>query len=319
MASIQMEPSAQTTNGIGSRNNIMSNKRVGLIGVGLLGTALAERMHQAGFAVSGYDLNWSYLDQLQRQRPELAATVIKSASANQLASNHDTIVMCLPDSAAVELAIGGIEAGLRPGSLVIDATTGDPDSAVQIAARLAQQNVGYIDATIVGSSEQARQGQAVVVIGGAKNDVERASPIFESWSSRRFHVGVAGAGQRLKLVINLVLGLNRAVLAEGLNLARAAGVDPATALDVLKATPAYSTVMDTKGAKMVNRDYATQARLSQHLKDVTLIRALARRHGAATPLSDAHQELLELAANSGFADVDNSAVIEAYARFSTIR
>ena len=123
----------------------------------------------------------------------------------------------------------------------------------------------------------------------------------------------------MKLVINLVLGLNRAVLAEGLNLAYRAGIDPAAALDVLKATPAYSTAMDTKGAKMVNRDYALQAKLSQHLKDVTLIRALARRSGAATPLSDVHEELLTFAASAGLGDSDNSAIIEAYARRNTIR
>src|SRR3954469_15126179 len=97
----------------------MANKRVGLIGVGLLGTALAERMHQAGFVVSGYDTNWVYYDRQLLERPELAATVVKTASAEQLASQHDTIVMCLPDSTAVELALGLFEHLLHPGSLII--------------------------------------------------------------------------------------------------------------------------------------------------------------------------------------------------------
>jgi 2-hydroxy-3-oxopropionate reductase len=199
--------------------------------------------------------------------------------------------------------------------LLIDATTGDPAMAEEIAEHLAERQIGYVDATIAGSSEQARHGAAVVVIGGSETDVARAAPILESWSSRRFHVGDAGSGQRLKLVINLVLGLNRAVLAEGLNLARAAGVDPAAALEVLKATPAYSTVMDTKGAKMIARDFAPQAKLAQHWKDVGLIRALARKHGAATPLSDVHDELLQLAVRMGLGEVDNSAVIEAVAKW----
>jgi 3-hydroxyisobutyrate dehydrogenase-like beta-hydroxyacid dehydrogenase len=295
----------------------MSSK-VGLIGVGLLGTALAERMHKGGFAVTGYDKNWGYYDTQLVERPELAATVVKTASAEQIARQHDTIVMCLPDSSAVDVALGAIEHSLSRQSLIIDSTTGDPERAAQIALRLAGKQIGYIDATIVGSSEQARAGQAVVVMGGDPSDIDRAT-ILESWSSRRFHVGPAGSGQRLKLVINLVLGLNRAVLAEGLNLAQAAGVNPAAALEVLKATPAYSTVMETKGTKMVKRDYVTQARVSQHLKDVKLIRALAQRHGAATPLSDVHHELLELAINIGFAEADNSAILEAYARRNTIR
>jgi 3-hydroxyisobutyrate dehydrogenase-like beta-hydroxyacid dehydrogenase len=292
----------------------MAKSQVGLIGVGLLGTALAERMHHGGFIVSGYDRDWTYFDDQQRQRPELAATVVKLASAEQVASQHDTIVMCLPDSSAVEFVVARIEHRLAAKSLLIDVTTGDPDAAVNMAERLSRSNVGYIDATIAGSSQQARNGESVVVIGGEGGEVDRAAPILESWSSRRFHVGAPGSGQRMKLVINLVLGLNRAVLAEGLHLAEQAGIDPAAALEVLKATPAYSAAMDTKGEKMLKRDYAVQAKLSQHLKDVTLIRAFARQSGAATPLSDVHQELLTLAANAGFADADNSAVIEAFSR-----
>jgi 3-hydroxyisobutyrate dehydrogenase-like beta-hydroxyacid dehydrogenase len=106
--------------------------------------------------------------------------------------------------------------------------------------------------------------------------------------------------------------LNRAALAEGLSLARACGIDPAAALDVLKATPAYSQVMDTKGPKMVARDYTAQARLAQHAKDVRLIRELARRHNAPTPLSDVHAALLQTAISLGYANDDNSAVIEAF-------
>jgi 2-hydroxy-3-oxopropionate reductase len=292
----------------------MTKSRVGLIGVGLLGSALAERMHQGGFVVSGYDINWSYFEQLLRERPEVSDAVVKTVTVEQIVADHDTIVMCLPDSAAVERVIGRLEQELRSGTLIIDATTGDPDSAEQIAARLANLQVGYVDATIAGSSQQARQGEAVVVIGGRDRDVERASAVLESWSSRRFHVGLPGSGQRMKLVINLVLGLNRAVLAEGLNLAERAGMDPAAALEVLKETPAYSAAMDTKGVKMLKRDYAVQAKLSQHLKDVTLIRALADRSGAATPLSDVHEDLLRSAAAGGFAEADNSAIIEAYLR-----
>lgn len=297
----------------------MTEKRVGLIGVGLLGTALAERMHQAGFAVSAYDLDWAYFDQLQKNRAELAATVAKTRSPNQLASSQDTIVFCLPDSNHVQQVVGRIEEKLRPGTLIIDATTGDPEAAVYVANWLERMSVYYIDATIAGSSEQARRGESVVVVGGANDDVHRATPILESWSPRRFHVGPIGSGQRMKLVVNLVLGLNRAVLAEGLNLAQSVGIDPATALEILKATPAYSTAMDTKGEKMVKGDYTLQARLAQHMKDVTLIRALARRTGTATPLSDVHQDLLKLASNLGFGAKDNSAIIEAYRRRNTTR
>jgi 3-hydroxyisobutyrate dehydrogenase len=284
----------------------MSDSPIGLIGVGLLGTALAERMLRGGFAIVGYDL-------AAPQRAQLLDLGGNSGtSAAEVATRCKRIVLCLPDSKVVKAVVDGLGDQLRPGTLLIDATTGDPDHTAALAQRLAARGVGYVDSTIAGSSEQVRQGEAVVIIGGSMEDVDRANPVLTTWSDRRFHVGPAGSGARLKLVVNLILGLNRAALAEGLSLASACGMDAAMALSVLKATPAYSTVMDTKGAKMVARDYAPQARLAQHLKDVGLIRALARRCGARTPLSDVHEELLQRAVELGLGDADNSAIIEVW-------
>lgn len=115
----------------------------------------------------------------------------------------------------------------------------------------------------------------------------------------------------MKLVTNLVLGLNRAALAEGLAFAESLGLDPAMALAVLRESMAYSRIMDTKGPKMVARNFTPEARLSQHLKDVRLIREAAARVGRSLPLSTEHQRLLELAESLGLGDHDNSAILDA--------
>jgi len=284
----------------------MSSPPIGLVGVGLLGTALAERMLAAGLQVLGHDPRQSQLDRLR----QLGGTSAENTS--QIPARCDHIVLCLPDSHVVAAVIDAWGDSLRPRTLLIDATTGDPDHTAALGQRLADQGVNYIDATIVGSSEQVRRGESTVIIGGQEEYVDLASLLLSAWSSRRFHVGPLGSGARLKLVVNLVLGLNRAVLAEGLSLARACGVDAALALDVLKATPAYSAAMDTKGPKMIARDYAPQARLALHHKDVGLIRTLAQRHGAKVPLSDLHEDLLRQAIELGFGQADNSAIIEAF-------
>jgi 3-hydroxyisobutyrate dehydrogenase-like beta-hydroxyacid dehydrogenase len=283
----------------------MSQSPIGLIGVGLLGTALAQRMLAAGVPVVGFDLRAS---RTQRLRELGAQTAV---SAEEIAGKCQPIALCLPDSHVVADLINQLGDRLLSGTLIIDATTGDPEDAASLAERLATRGVGYVDATIAGSSQHVRDGQATVIIGGAKNDVRRASAVLSSWSERRFHVGPAGSGARMKLIVNLVLGLNRAALAEGLALAACCGIQTAAALNVLQDTPAYSAVMDTKGPKMVARDYEPQARLAQHLKDVRLIRELARRHDAWTPLSEVHQSLLETAVQLGYGEADNSAVIEA--------
>jgi 3-hydroxyisobutyrate dehydrogenase-like beta-hydroxyacid dehydrogenase len=116
----------------------------------------------------------------------------------------------------------------------------------------------------------------------------------------------------MKLVVNLVLGLNRAVLAEGLSFAQACGVDPQVALEVLQVGPTFSRVMETKGKKMLTGDFEPQARLRQHLKDVLLILAESAKHGATTPLSELHRTLLESLDAAGFGDEDNAAIVRAF-------
>jgi 3-hydroxyisobutyrate dehydrogenase-like beta-hydroxyacid dehydrogenase len=283
----------------------MSDSPIGLIGVGLLGTALAERMLACGNAVLGYDPRPEQLDRLELLGGRRASGVAEIAAAEK-------IVLCLPDSAVVASVLREIGDRLQPGTLLIDATTGHPDATAALAGRLRSRGIGYVDATLAGSSEQLRRGEATVICGGEATDVQRAEPILAAWSPRRFHVGPTGSGARMKLIVNLVLGLNRAVLAEGLALARACGIEPAAALNVLKATPAFSAAMETKGPKMAARDYAPQAKLAQHAKDVGLIRALAARHGQITPLSDVHCEMLSRAIELGWGEADNSAVIEAW-------
>jgi 3-hydroxyisobutyrate dehydrogenase-like beta-hydroxyacid dehydrogenase len=125
-----------------------------------------------------------------------------------------------------------------------------------------------------------------------------------------FHVGPCGSAAKMKLISNLVLGLNRAALAEGLAFAEAIGIPPAAALPVLTGSMAYSRAMDVKGRKMIERDFSVQARLSQHLKDVRLMLRAAAKAGMTLPLSDVHRQLMERAEAAGLGDLDNSAIIE---------
>ena len=284
----------------------MQHSPIGLIGSGLLGSALAERMLAAGMPVVGYDRDPAAQDRLVQLGGERAA-----ASA-EVACRCRCLVVCLPDSRVVAGVIAELGENLSPGALVIDATTGDPEETGTLAERLAGRGIGYVDATIAGSSDQARRGAAVIILGGREGDALRARPVLNTWSSQQFHVGPPGSGAKMKLIVNLALGLNRAVLAESLALAQACGFDLTAALEVMKATPAYSAAMDTKGPKMVSGDFTPVARLAQHWKDVRLIRELAQRHAAITPLSDVHEELLKRAVELGLGDADNSAIIRAF-------
>lgn len=279
-------------------------ERVGIIGVGLVGTALAERLLAAGYPVAGYDL----LPERGQALAQLGGEPLLDPAA--VASSCSRIILSLPTSGIVSRVMQ--ELSLRPATLVIDTTTGAPEDAAALAAKLAAAGIDYVDATIAGSSRQVAAREAIFVCGGSESAFARCSDIFEHCCRQAFHVGPAGSGARMKLVINLVIGLNRAVLAEGLEFARASGIDPYLALDILKASPAYCRAMDTKGLRMLNEEFDPEARLAQHLKDVRLILASGERTGAHLPLSNVHRVLLEAAEAAGFGSADNSAVIKAF-------
>lgn len=279
---------------------------VGIIGVGLVGTAAAERLLAAGYSVTGYDIRPEQLHALQALGGEAAAR------PGAVAAACDRILLSLPTSAIAGAVLEEIRPELRPGSLLIDTTTGDPEDAVRFAARLRAWRMEYVDATVGGSSRQVRTREAILLCGGTEAGYTRCLDIFEQLARQSFHVGPAGSGARIKLVLNLVLGLNRAVLAEGLAFARSSGIDPQVALEILQAGPAYSRAMDAKGARMILGEFEPDARLSQHLKDVRLILAAGKRQGAELPLSRLHAELLERVEAAGFGGLDNSAIIKAF-------
>jgi len=199
---------------------------------------------------------------------------------------------------------------LSRGLTIIDTTTGDPASTEALARTMDEQGIVYLDATISGSSAQVRAGSATLMVGGDAESFAACSDIFALIGSQVFHTGSTGTGAKMKLVTNLVLGLNRAALAEGLAFAESIGLDPTLSLAVMRGSLAYSRIMDTKGERMVRGDFAPDARLSQHLKDVHLIVDTGRDAGLPMPLSAAHRAVLEEAEAAGYGELDNSAIIK---------
>lgn len=252
-----------------------------------MGSAIAARLERSGQAWIGYD----------PARPELAP------APDVVLRRAKTVILCLPDSAATARLLPVI-GGAR---VIIDTTTGDPDQMAAFGA--AHEN--YLDVTIGGSSAHLRDGEAILMAGATAPTFEAARPILAMLSDRVFHCGPPGSGARMKLVFNLVLGLNRAALAEGLAFAEACGLEAGRALEILQSGPAASKIMDRKGRKMVEREYEPEARLAQHLKDVRLMLAQGE-HRVELPLTAAHKGVLERAVALGYGESDNSALIEAY-------
>lgn len=283
----------------------MDIKRIGIIGLGLMGTAISERLLEQGFQCHVWNRT--------REKANPLLDLGAQWSDNPLA-DCDRVIISLYASDVVETVLEQLLNDLHAtrlietvrGKILIDTTTGDPERSVEISARLATLGLQYLDAPISGSSEQTRRGEATVMVGGERGAFAACDDLWPVLGSNIYHVGPSGSAAKMKLVSNLVLGLNRAALAEALVFAHGIGVDPASALEVLRGSMAYSRVMDVKGRKMLDEDFTVQARLSQHLKDVRLILA----SGVTLPLSATHRQLLEQAEAMGLGEVDNSAIIK---------
>ena len=277
---------------------------LGLIGIGLLGSVLAERLLAGGFVVRGYDLEPARLDAFGQRggTPAPDAATVFGTSRRVLLSlpSHREVTALLEDHAST----------LQPGVIVIDTTTGDPAASEALARVLARRGVTYLDATVSGSSAQLRDGGAIMMVGGEAAAFAACSDIFSRLGCETHYTGPSGTGAKMKLVTNVVLGLNRAALAEGLALARGLGLDPSMALTIMRRGPAYSRMMDSKGEKMITGEFTPEARLSQHLKDVRLILEHGHAAGLPMPLSTAHCAVLEAAEAAGFGALDNSAIIQ---------
>jgi 3-hydroxyisobutyrate dehydrogenase-like beta-hydroxyacid dehydrogenase len=168
----------------------------------------------------------------------------------------------------------------------------------------------FLETPVSGTSEQVRTGDGVGLIGGDPAVAAKVAPVLDALFPRRFHIGKTGDGGRAKLAVNLILGLNRMALAEGLAFAERLGLDAKAFLAVAKGAASYSQVMDTKGEKMLLRDFAPEGRVRQTLKDVHMMLDQGEKLGQMLPMLQVHCDVLEACVREGEAERDNSIIVE---------
>ena len=289
----------------GPATNGLNGSRIGLIGAGLMGLAMAERLCAGGHDVLGWDIS-----SVQRSALSSLGGAVADNSSDVF-TRCDHVILSLPDDDVVSRVLGEAASALHAGHIVMDTSSGAPDSAAEIDRLLAPQGVDYLDATVSGNSEQTRHGEVVMMVGGSRAAFDKCQELFRLFAKHIIHAGPCGSGSKMKLITNLVLGLNRAALAEGLVFARSLGLDDEQTLQVLRDSMAYSRIMDAKGEKMVKEDFAPHAKLSQHLKDVRLMIEAAAKSNTKLPLSETHRDILMFGEQNGLGQLDNSSIIRA--------
>jgi 3-hydroxyisobutyrate dehydrogenase-like beta-hydroxyacid dehydrogenase len=288
---------------------MQQNAPVGIIGLGLMGTALSGRLIDAGIAMIGFDIDPARSEKLR------ADGGMAAASVQELARQCKTIVIAVYSGEQVEALFGDLETGAGPARpIVVCATTCSPDEIIRLAQRAAAANFPFVEAPISGTSAELRDGTATALLAGDAGTVEAVSAVLDILCPRRVRVGAIGDASRTKLAINLILQNNRAALAEGIAFAECLGLDGSAFLDAARQSAAYSRVMDTKGEKMLARDFRPQSHISQTLKDAELILQEAGRRGLHLPLTAVQAGLLRNAIALEGPDSDSAAVIEAIRR-----
>jgi 3-hydroxyisobutyrate dehydrogenase-like beta-hydroxyacid dehydrogenase len=282
---------------------------IGIVGTGLVGRALARALKGAGQPTVGVDRDVAALEAFA------AAGGKPLATPAEVAARCTRIVVAVYDDDAARDVGRAMLATAQAGTVVVDVHTGSPEVAIGLAADWSARGLAWLDAPLSGSSAAIERREGVAMIGGEARAVAACAGLWPLVCGRHVHVGPAGSGQKAKLATNLVLGLNRAALAEGLALAEALGLDGTAFVDLLRITPAWSRAVDDKAARMLARDYLpAESRIAQHRKDLGLIAGAAAGAGQDLPLARAHAALLDAAIDHGDGALDNAAIVETLRR-----
>jgi putative dehydrogenase len=280
---------------------------VGLIGLGLMGHALAHRLLGAGMTVFGFDIDQQKTERFAAMGGQAAASIA------EVARRCDPILLAVFDTGQVEDVIENQilpAVGEASGKTVLCTSTCDPDRIAALGDRIAGRGLKFLEAPVSGTSEQVRHGDGVGLIGGNPEAVAVSGMVLRAIYPRYFLVGKIGDGGRTKLAVNLILGLNRLALAEGLVFAERLGLDPRAFLEVAKNSAAASQIMDVKGEKMLAGEYSAQGMARQTLKDAHLMLAKAREVGQRLAALEIHADILEACVRAGDGERDNSIIIE---------
>lgn len=279
--------------------------QIGFIGLGIMGSRMARHLLNAGH------------DLIIHNRTAEKATELLDAGATWadspavVAEKVDVLFTMLAHPEAVTasaLGTDGFLDALRPNTLWVDCSTVHPSFAKRMAAEADSRGIRYMDAPVAGSKPQAAAAQLVFIVGGATEDVEGCQPYFDAMGKKLVHVGAAGMGTALKVVVNFMLGTSMAAFAEGAALGQALGLSQETLFKVLIGGPVVPPYMAFKQAKMEAGDYEAEFPLQWMQKDLHMAAVAAYEAGAALPVGNSAKEVFRLAMRQGFAEQDFSAL-----------
>jgi len=280
--------------------------KVGIIGTGLMGKAIATRLLNTGHELIVYNRTRNKTESLRKLGAQIAD------SPKKVAENSDLVITIVKDATAIELVSfgkDGIVQGKHENLIVSDMSTISPISSEKISSRFQKYKIPMIDSPVMGGPRLAEKGQLVVMIGGEKSIYKRCKPVFDSIGERTFYLGKNGAGEAMKLAMNLQIAILALAISEGIILAKKSGLDPMTFLEVLNSTYFKTGMSVNKGPKMARGDFEPSFFLSMMQKDLTEINFTAKKFGANLPTAKLANRIYQKAIKKGYGELDYTGIL----------
>lgn len=281
-------------------------QRIGFIGLGLMGQPMSRRLLDAGHPLTVWSRS------ADKAKGLLAGGAVWGASPGAVAQASDVVITMVTDSAASEEVVcgrAGVLEGAHPGLILIDMSSIAPEMSRSIADRARAKGVPMLDAPVTGAPRVATEGKLGIMVGGPRDTFEACRPIFEKLAAKIVYAGGNGMGTTLKLVNNLILGVAIHVSAEALVLAAKAGLDPQSVIEITSVGGARTGAMETRGPRMVTRDFTPHFSANNMYKDLSTALTLAEECGVSLPVASAAREILRAARSQGKGDLDACVVV----------
>jgi len=280
--------------------------KVGIIGTGLLGKAVATRLLNTGHSVIVYNRTVEKTESLKKLGAKIAN------SPKNVASESELVITIVKDASAVEsVSFGsdGIIHGKHEKLIVSDMSTINPISSRKIAKRYSEYGIPMIDSPVMGGRSLAEKGELVIMIGGKKEVYEKCKSVFDSIANKSFYLGENGSGNAMKLVMNLQISILALSISEGIILARKSGLDPITFLEILNSTYFKTGMSVNKGPKMVKGSFEPSFFLKMMQKDLDEINYTAEKFGANLPFAKIANQLYQRAVKDGMGELDYTGIL----------
>lgn len=284
-------------------------KKIGFVGLGIMGFSMADNLLKAGYALFVHNRNPARARELVER-----GAVACETPADVAAHSEAVVVMVKADRDVDEVVMGeqGLVKGARRGLIILNSTTILPSTSQRLAAAVAEQGIDMLDCPVTGSAPQARDAKLAFMVGGRKEAFELSKPIMLAMGKAAYHLGASGTGSYAKLANNTMYAINLLSFVEAVSIASKGGIDPELFIEIVGQGGAKSAVSEAKLPKVLARDFSPAFSLAMMNKDLGLVSALTGELGVATPVFDAVKAVLGQALEKGWGDEDLSSVVKLY-------